>query len=393
MKNLVSRFLIKLNRKISWTLVLLSLILLFTGYTQTILNVQNIINAESHRMLGILYAVLILIHFFTSNILIKGNWIKIIKSLNVAKTKRLLWLKLFQKLTGFLMIIPAILILLSGLDWYKVGTGWIISFTSHIKFDIYLSLTLIIHASIGLNFALLRRRNKLKKPETVEVFSSSRRDALTVLGSTVLSIVAAVFIDKVPRITKINGEVNILPPNQYEVDKLRPLHVGSVPEFDGENWDLEIYGLIQNPVILSLKELKKLPRAESVSDFHCVTGWTKFDNKWEGVRFRNLMKLVQPERNARYVTFQCENNYSTSLPLEELEYDDVILAYLLDNNDLPELYGGPLRLVVPHKYAYKSGKWVRKIKFTENQELGYWEQKGYSNTADPFKNDRYFTTN
>jgi DMSO/TMAO reductase YedYZ molybdopterin-dependent catalytic subunit len=345
-------------------------------------------------MLGTLYAVLILIHFFTSNILIKDNWIKIIKSLNVTKNNRLLWLKIFQKLTGFLMIIPAILILLSGLDWYKVGTGWIIPFTSHIRFDIYLSLTIIVHASIGLNFALLRRRNKQKKPESVAIFSSSRRDALTVLGSTVLSIVAAIFIDKVPRITKkTDGEVNILPPNQYEVDKLRPLHVGSVPEFDGENWDLEIYGLIQNPVILSLKELKKLPRAESVSDFHCVTGWTKFDNKWEGVRFRNLMKLVQPERNARYVTFQCENNYSTSLPLEELEYDDVILAYLLDNNDLPELYGGPLRLVVPHKYAYKSGKWVRKIKFTENQELGYWEQKGYSNTADPFKNDRYFTTN
>ena len=120
-----------------------------------------------------------------------------------------------------------------------------------------------------------------------------------------------------------------------------------------------------------------------------MTGWSKFNNKWEGIRFHDLMKIVRPMENAMYATIECEGNYYTSLPLEDLEYDDVILVYRLDDEDLPHQYGGPLRIVVPHKYAYKSGKWVRKIKFTEKQELGYWEAGGYSNTADPFTNDRY----
>ena len=101
------------------------------------------------------------------------------------------------------------------------------------------------------------------------------------------------------------------------------------------------------------------------------------------------MKKVNPLAKARYATIQCEKGYTTSLPLTDFVMDDVMLAYRLDHVDLPHLHGGPLRLVVPHKYAYKSAKWVRKIRFTEKQELGFWEVRGYSNTANPWTEDRF----
>jgi DMSO/TMAO reductase YedYZ molybdopterin-dependent catalytic subunit len=170
---------------------------------------------------------------------------------------------------------------------------------------------------------------------------------------------------------------------------MRVLHVGSVPAFDEETWTLEVAGLVRNPLTLSYREVRGLPRVISVSDFHCVTGWSKFSNKWEGVTFRTVMNRTKPLEEAKYALISCEHGYSTSLLLEDLVGDDVILAYRLDDQDLPPEHGGPLRLVVPHKYAYKSAKWVRRIEFIEEHELGYWESRGYSDTADPFTNDRY----
>jgi DMSO/TMAO reductase YedYZ molybdopterin-dependent catalytic subunit len=206
----------------------------------------------------------------------------------------------------------------------------------------------------------------------------------------VLSVIGFLYLDRFPRVANMVDKIkNILPPDQYEVAELRPLHIGGVPKFNPQKWDFEVYGLVNNPIKLSFSEFKELPKTISNSDFHCVTGWSKFNNKWEGVRFRDLMNIVKPMEKAIFATIECDNDYTTSLPLKDLEFDDIILAYRLDDQDLPPLYGGPLRIVVPHKYAYKSGKWVRKIKLTENQEYGYWEQRGYSNTADPFSNDRY----
>jgi DMSO/TMAO reductase YedYZ molybdopterin-dependent catalytic subunit len=127
------------------------------------------------------------------------------------------------------------------------------------------------------------------------------------------------------------------------------------------------------------------------ADFHCVTGWTKFENKWEGVSFNYIVELAQLKSSARYATIESLRGYTTSLPVIELSSDDVLLAYRLDDRELPREHGGPLRLVVPQKYGYKSAKWVFRVKFTESQELGYWEKRGYSNTANPFTNDRYST--
>jgi DMSO/TMAO reductase YedYZ molybdopterin-dependent catalytic subunit len=180
-----------------------------------------------------------------------------------------------------------------------------------------------------------------------------------------------------------------IPPNQRVTSKFPVLHLGAIPKFDPKTWDFMVEGLVENPLRLTYEKFLKLPRMVSVSDFHCVTGWSRLDSRWEGVAFKTISDLVKPLKEAKYVTVVAERDYTTSLPLEDLLGNDVLLAYRLDDKLLEPKHGGPLRLVVPRKYAYKSAKWVRKLRFTEEQELGYWEKRGYSNTADPWKEERY----
>jgi DMSO/TMAO reductase YedYZ molybdopterin-dependent catalytic subunit len=187
----------------------------------------------------------------------------------------------------------------------------------------------------------------------------------------------------------MNQEKQRIPPNQRVTSKLPVLHLGPVPSFDPKKWDFVVEGLVKNPIRLTYEEILSLPKAMSASDFHCVTGWSKLDNRWEGVAFKTVTDLAKPLKEANYVTIVAEGDYTTSLPLEDLLDDDVLLAYRLENKPLEPKHGGPLRLVVPKKYAYKSAKWVRKLRFTKEQELGYWEKRGYSDTANPWKEDRY----
>jgi DMSO/TMAO reductase YedYZ molybdopterin-dependent catalytic subunit len=182
-------------------------------------------------------------------------------------------------------------------------------------------------------------------------------------------------------------ESNILPPGQREVLNLSVLHVGNIP-INNEEWPLKVLGAVKNRLNLSYQQLRELPKKVSTSDFHCVTGWTKFENKWEGVQFKTIMELADVRKWANFATIKCKLGYTTSLPIEQLSREDVLLAYRLDDEELAPKHGGPLRLVVPQKYGYKSAKWVEEIKFTVTQEIGYWESRGYSNTADPFTNDR-----
>jgi DMSO/TMAO reductase YedYZ molybdopterin-dependent catalytic subunit len=188
-----------------------------------------------------------------------------------------------------------------------------------------------------------------------------------------------------------------LPPGQTLIK--RPLRWGidhpgiarSNPKFDPKTYILAIDGEVEKPLKLSWNEFRKLPTVESVSDFHCVEGWSVQDCRWEGVRFRQITELVKPKENAKFATFACADGYTTSLTLEELSGDDVVLAYKLNGEPLEEGYGFPLRLVVPSKYAYKSAMWVTRITFTLKKELGYWEKRSYSDTADVWKNDRFST--
>jgi DMSO/TMAO reductase YedYZ molybdopterin-dependent catalytic subunit len=180
-----------------------------------------------------------------------------------------------------------------------------------------------------------------------------------------------------------------IPPNQRETSSFPVLHFGGVPRVDAKTWDFIVEGLVQNPLKLTWEEFLKLPKTISISDFHCVTGWSRLNNKWEGVLFKAICDLAKPLKEAKYVTIVAEEGYTTSLPFEDLLDLDVLLAYRFDGKPLSLEHGGPLRLVVPKKYAYKSAKWVRKLRFTKEQELGFWETRGYSNTADPWKEERY----
>jgi DMSO/TMAO reductase YedYZ molybdopterin-dependent catalytic subunit len=186
-----------------------------------------------------------------------------------------------------------------------------------------------------------------------------------------------------------------LPPDQTPTDHLlrwgteHPGITSSNPIINTETYTLTIEGEVDNPVKLSWKGFLALPQAASTSDFHCVEGWSVLDCKWRGVRITDIEKLVKPTQNAVAVTFECADGYTTSLYRSELVSDDVLLVHELNGKPLEEGWGYPVRLIVPSKYAYKSALWVIKLRFTADKELGFWEQRGYSDSADVWKNDRY----
>jgi len=186
-----------------------------------------------------------------------------------------------------------------------------------------------------------------------------------------------------------------LPPGQTPIRRLlrwgidHPGITRENPKIDPETYTLTVDGEVRRPLKLSWNDILKLPKIKSASDFHCVEGWSVLNCEWEGIPFREFIGLAKPKDDAAFVTIECADGYSTSLSLQELSGDDVLLAYSLDGKPLEEGFGFPLRLVVPDKYGYKSALWVTHIKFTSKKELGYWEKRGYSDTADIWKNDRF----
>ena len=180
-----------------------------------------------------------------------------------------------------------------------------------------------------------------------------------------------------------------VPPGQRLTEKFPVLHYGSIPKFDRESWDLRVFGLVEDPITMSYDQLLELPATRIVADIHCVTGWSKLDTIWEGVLFRDLMKMVEVKPNAMFVMVHCEQGFTTNVPLGVLMDDDVLLAYRYNDLPLPPEHGHPLRLVVPKKYFWKSAKWVRGLEMMAQDRLGFWEVRGYHNDADPWKEERY----
>ncbi len=180
-----------------------------------------------------------------------------------------------------------------------------------------------------------------------------------------------------------------IPPGQHVTERFPELRIGDIPSFDPKTWDLRVTGAVRNPMRFTWDEFSQLPKVVDVSDFHCVTTWSRLDNRWEGVRFVDLMRLVEPLPKAVSAMFYCGDGYTTSLRIADLENEHVLLATGLDGGPLSLEHGGPMRLVVPHLYAYKCAKWVRQIDLLEKHELGYWENRGYSDSADPWKEERH----
>lgn len=181
-----------------------------------------------------------------------------------------------------------------------------------------------------------------------------------------------------------------LPPGQHLTKKFPVLQKGRVAHINQEKFKLEIDGEVEYPTVFTLKELKELNDKELVADIHCVTSWTKVKTKWKGISFKTLFNHVKPKNTAFFVKFTCaDQSFTTSVPIERLYSENAIIALDYENSPINDNHGGPVRALIPDLYFYKSAKWVIKISFLHNDEMGYWETHGYSNKADPWKEQRY----
>lgn len=167
------------------------------------------------------------------------------------------------------------------------------------------------------------------------------------------------------------------------------LDLGTQPILPLDKWSLTIDGECGNPVTLDWEAFRRLEQVDDVSDFHCVTGWSRLDVRWQGVRFATVAALAEPTDAARYVVCHAYDGYTTNLPLSEAIKDDVLLVHGADGAPLPREHGGPLRMITPQLYAWKGAKWIRRLELIREDRLGFWEMRGYSNTAHPWRNDRY----
>jgi len=180
-----------------------------------------------------------------------------------------------------------------------------------------------------------------------------------------------------------------VPPGQTVTEGFPVLHVGDVPSIDLRTWRLRISGLVEAPFELSYEELRALPATEWRGDIHCVTRWSKKDTAWTGVRFDDLLARAKPLPSATHVVQHADNDYTTNLPLSAMHGDDVLVAYAFDGKPIAPIHGGPVRMVIPKKYFWKSAKWLNGIELLDHDEKGFWEVRGYNNDADPWKEERY----
>ena len=195
----------------------------------------------------------------------------------------------------------------------------------------------------------------------------------------------------------LNGHgLPTVPIDQRVVENWPVLDLGDIPNVSLADWRLEIAGLAENPVTLTWDDLLKLPQADDVSDFHCVTSWSRLNNHWKGVKFATIAELAVPQEGAAWVLCTgydrdglSGESYTTNLPLARAVADDVLLVHTWEGKPLPREHGGPCRMITPRLYAWKGAKWIRRIEFLDCNRKGFWERRGYSDTAEPWFNDRY----
>jgi DMSO/TMAO reductase YedYZ molybdopterin-dependent catalytic subunit len=180
-----------------------------------------------------------------------------------------------------------------------------------------------------------------------------------------------------------------VPPGQFLSEKFPILTYGSTPEVNLETWKFRIFGLVEQEVELDWEQFTKLTWTTVTEDFHCVTQWSSLDNTWEGVTFPDLIALAQPKPEAKFVMAHCFGGYSTNLPLE-VAMEEGILAHKQNGEPIGEGHGWPLRLIIPSRYAWKSAKWLNGIELLAEDAPGFWEQRGYHNNGDPWKEERFW---
>jgi DMSO/TMAO reductase YedYZ molybdopterin-dependent catalytic subunit len=184
-------------------------------------------------------------------------------------------------------------------------------------------------------------------------------------------------------------EADRLPPGQHLVKDWPVLDLGIQPTVARDTWRLDVTGAVDNPVSWDWLTFLAQPQTRETTDIHCVTTWSRYDNGWEGIATRDLLALVEPKAEARFVMLHSYDGYTTNLPLEDFAAEDAILAHSWNGAPLPREHGGPLRLVVPHLYFWKSAKWLKRIDFMPADRRGFWEERGYHDRGDPWTEERY----
>lgn len=184
-------------------------------------------------------------------------------------------------------------------------------------------------------------------------------------------------------------ETDRLPPGQHLVTNWPVLDLGQQPRIQQSEWTLQIVGGVENPVKLDWDAFHQLPQSRKLSDIHCVTTWSRYDNRWQGVSTHDLLDLVMPRPEANFVMLTSYDGYTTNLPLADFASEDGILATAWEGEPLTRDHGGPMRLVIPHLYFWKSAKWLRRIEFLVGDQAGFWEKNGYHMLGDPWREQRY----
>ncbi len=185
------------------------------------------------------------------------------------------------------------------------------------------------------------------------------------------------------------ADTDRLPPGQHLVKNWPVLDLGLQPDIAKASWKLDVVGAVETPLHLDWEGLMALPQATIVSDIHCVTTWSRYDNTWEGVSTRDLIAAANPKPDAKFVALASYDGYTTNLPLEDFASADALLARAWEGQPLTAEHGGPLRLIVPHLYLWKSAKWLKRIEFLTENAPGYWERNGYHIYGDPWREQRY----
>jgi DMSO/TMAO reductase YedYZ molybdopterin-dependent catalytic subunit len=181
-----------------------------------------------------------------------------------------------------------------------------------------------------------------------------------------------------------------VPPGQYLTQKWPVLHYGSVPRFDPKTWSFRVFGKVLNEFTLNWEDFNKLAMTTVVADMHCVTTWSRLDQRWEGIPFSKIVELAKPLPEAKFVIAHSEQGFTANTPIEFTQRDDCLIALRANGEPLTPEHGYPARLVVPRLYAWKSAKWLRGIEFRSSDSPGFWEKNGYHNRGDPWKEERYW---
>ncbi len=184
-------------------------------------------------------------------------------------------------------------------------------------------------------------------------------------------------------------ETERLPPGQHLVRDWPVLDLGTHPNIVADRWTLRVFGLVEESLHWDWDTFNAQPQRTEVSDIHCVTTWSRYDNRWDGVSTHTILDAARPKPEAAFVVLHSHDGYTTNLPLADFAAPGAILARNWDGKPLTRDHGGPVRLIVPHLYLWKSAKWLQRIEFVSGDKPGFWETRGYHDRGDPWAEQRY----